>query len=155
ANSYKMEVDRQEGLFTSLITALAAAVSIILMIVPGVNLVVAGIWTAVLAGAATIIVKAGMRGGRYRWGEAATDVAMTAIGAGTAGLGGGLGGGLGKAGMFGRMAAFGKALEGPLGRIGGAMAREAIVGAVNGAAQVALQDETWRDGPGKGLSRVA
>src|SRR5262249_39241728 len=51
ANSYKMEVDRQEGLFTSLITALAAAVSIILMIVPGVNLVVAGIWTAVLAGA--------------------------------------------------------------------------------------------------------
>jgi hypothetical protein len=120
-----------------------------------VNLVVAGILTAVIAGAATMAVKYGMRGSRYGWEEAATDAGMTAIEAATAGIGAGLGKGAAAgakaSGILGRT---GAALTKTFGKMGGAVAREAIVGAIGGAARTAIQDETWRDGIGGGLRKV-
>ncbi len=159
ATAYKAEIDRQEAALTTGITVLALLATLVIMCIPGVNLVAAGIITAVLAGAATIAVKAGMRGGRYGWEEAATDVATTAIEAATAGFGGALGGGLVTAeagGIMGRLARVGMSMEKALGsRIAAAVVREAIVGAISSAASTAIQDETWKDGLGAGLERVA
>ncbi|HED40811.1 MAG TPA: hypothetical protein ENJ13_10330 [Chromatiales bacterium] len=151
AESYRNEIDRQEKMLTTGITVLALVASVALMLIPGVNIVAAGIITAVIAGAATIAVKAGMRGERYGWEEAATDVATTAIEAATAGFGGALGGGLGKSGA---LAGIGEALKGSLGSIGSAVAREAFVSAISSGAQIALQDEVWQDGLDRGLERV-
>ena len=152
ADSYRAEIDRQEAILTSGITVLALVASIALMLVPGVNVVAAGVISAIVAGAATIAVKAGMRGERYGWEEAATDVAMTAIEAATAGFGGAMAGGL-KAG--GALAKIGPALTSRFGKVGGTMAREAIVNALSQGAQAALQDDVWKDGLGRGLERVA
>ncbi len=151
AESYRNEIDRQEKMLTTGITVLALVASVALMLIPGVNVVAAGIITAVIAGAATIAVKAGMRGERYGWEEAATDVATTAIEAATAGFGGALGGGLGKSGA---LAGIGAALKDSLGAIGSAVVREAFVSAISSGAQVALQDEVWQDGLDRGLERV-
>ncbi|HZN91712.1 MAG TPA: hypothetical protein VFB81_03380, partial [Myxococcales bacterium] len=168
ADAYRAAIDRQEAFWTNLITALAIVVSIALMFIPGVNLLVAGIIVAVLAGAATMAVKAGFRGGRYGWEEAATDVGMTAIEAATAGIGGGMGRGAAaaeKAAMrgatltakevSGTLAKVGAGLSNKLGRVGGAIAREAIVGAVGGAARTALNERTWKEGFGAGLEEMA
>ncbi|HVE83219.1 MAG TPA: hypothetical protein VND93_10250, partial [Myxococcales bacterium] len=164
SDRYREEIDRQEAIFTSIITALAILVTVILLCIPGVNMVVAGILTAVIAGAATMLVKEGMRGGRYGWEEAATDIGMTAIEAATAGLGGGLGKGAEAAaqgakgvGLLGKAGAgiFRASEKIGLGKIGAAVAREAIVGAVGSAARTAIQDETWKDGLGAGLKKVA
>lgn len=154
ADSYRAEIDRQEAMMTSFITAAAIALSVVLLVVPGVNLVAAGVLTALIAGTATIAVKAGMRGGRYGWEEMATDAAMTGIEMATAGIGGAMAGSLGKAGMAGRLAAAGARLEGTLGRAGSIVAREAIVAAASQAAQTAIQDETWSRGIEHGLLRV-
>jgi len=151
AESFRNEIDRQEKMLTTGITVLALVASVALMLIPGVNVVAAGIITAVIAGAATIAVKAGMRGERYGWEEAATDVATTAIEAATAGFGGALGGGLGKSGA---LAGIGAALKDSLGAIGSAVVREAFVSAISSGAQVALQDEVWQDGLDRGLERV-
>ncbi len=161
ADSYKAEIDREEASWTRLITALAVAVSVLLLFIPGVNLVAAGVYTALIAGAATIAVKAGMRGGRYGWEEAVGDIAMTGVEAVTAGIGGAIGQGaklagagaaaLGKAGVLARM---GAGLTSRFGVVGGAVVREGMTGAVSSAAQVAMQDETWKDGPGSGALRV-
>lgn len=151
AESYRNEIDRQEAMLTTGITVLALVASVALMLIPGVNVVAAGIISAVVAGAATIAVKAGMRGERYGWEEAATDVATTAIEAATAGFGGALGGGLGKSGA---LAGIGAALKESLGAVGSAIVREAFVSAISSGAQVALQDEVWQDGLDRGLERV-
>ena len=111
ANSYRAEIDRQEALMTSIITALAIVVSVLLLVVPGVNVAAAGMLVALTAGIATMVVKEGMRGGRYGWEEAAGDAAMTAVDVATAGMGAGLGGDLGKMGMAGRLLRAGTALE--------------------------------------------
>lgn len=155
ADAYRAEIDRQESMLTTGITVLALIASIALMCIPGVNVVAAGIITAIIAGAATIAVKCGMRGERYGWEEAATDVGTTAIEVATAGIGGALAGGLGKAGMAGRLARIGDVMVARLGKVGGAIAREAIVSAVSSAASTAIQDDTWKDGLGAGLGRLA
>lgn len=155
ADAYRAEIDRQESMLTTGITVLALIASIALMCIPGVNVVAAGIISAVIAGAATLTVKYGMRGERYGWEEAATDVATTAIEVATAGIGGALAGGLGKAGMAGRLAKIGDVMVARLGKVGGAIAREAIVSAVSSAASTAIQDDTWKDGLGAGLGRLA
>ena len=154
SQNYRAEIDRQESIMTGAITVLAIVASIALMLIPGVNLVAAGILTALIAGAATIAVKAGMRGGRYGWEEMATDAAMTGIEAATAGIGGGLAGGLGKAGMAGRLASIGGRMQARFGALGASMLREGITNAVSSAAQITIQDETWYEGPGKGLERL-
>ena len=155
ADSYRAEIDRQEGIMTSLITGAAIAISLLLLVVPGVNLVAAGILTALIAGTATMAVKAGMRGGRYGWEEAAVDAGMMAVEAVTAGAGGAMAGSLGKAGMAGRLFKMGATMEKALGKIGAVIAREAIVGAVSHSAQTAMQDETWSKGLEHGLASVA
>lgn len=151
--SYRAEIDRQESLITGFLSALAMVVSIALLFIPGVNIIAAGILTALIVGTATMVAKAGMRGGRYGWEEAATDAGMMAIEAATAAAGGALAGGMG-----GRVGALGKAvgarLTARLGKVGAAVAREAITNAVSSAAQVAIQDETWRDGFGAGFGKV-
>jgi hypothetical protein len=155
AEAYRTEIDRQEAMFTSIISAIAIVVSVALLFIPGVNVVAAGVIVALLAGAATIAVKAGMRGERYGYEEMMTDVAMTAIEAGTAALGGKLASGLGKAAAArGALAKIGVALESKLGKVGGAVAREAIVGFTGGAAKAAIQPGTWDEGIGSGLGNV-
>src|SRR6185295_12873447 len=168
ADAYKAAVDKQEAFWTRLITALAIVVSIALMFIPGVNLLVAGIIVAVLSGAATMAVKAGFRGGRYGWEEAATDVGMTAIECATAGIGGGLGKGAAAAEkaalrggaiaakeVAGPLAKAGAFLTNKLGKVGGTIAREAVVGAVGGAARTALNEQTWKEGILSGIGEIA
>ena len=160
ADFYRAEIDRQEALMTSAITALALLVSVVLLVVPGVNLVAAGVITAILAGAATIAVKAGMRGERYGWEEMATDVAITAIEAATAGVGGAMGGGVKSAGKLARIGqAINQAAESvagkTFGKALGAAAREGMVSAVSTGAQMSLQDGIWDDGIGAGLDKIA
>lgn len=159
ADAYRAEIDRQESMLTTGITVLALIASLVLMCIPGVNIVAAGIISAVIAGAATIAVKAGMRGDRYGWEEAATDVAQTVIEAAAAGVGGaisrGMEEGVTAATKLGRLASFGRTLSNRLGSFGGAVAREALVGAASTAAQTAIQDDIWKDGLGAGIQRVA
>ncbi len=140
ADAYRAEIARQESILTTTISLVALVVTVAAMLIPGVNAIAAGIAVAIVSGIATMAVKAGMRGDRYGWEEAATDVAMTAIEAGSAGLGGALG----------KVSAFAK-----LGKVGGAIAREAISGAITAGAQVAIQDETWSDGFARGLENIA
>ena len=151
ADSYQREIDRQESILTTALSVLTIAVSIALLFIPGVNVVAAGILTALIGGAATMAVKFGMRGERYGWEEAAQDMAMTGIEAATAGIGGAMAGGLGKTGLLFRA---GDAINGAFGKIGGAAVREAITGAMSSAAQVAIQDETWKDGLGRGFDHL-
>ncbi|HWV14421.1 MAG TPA: hypothetical protein VN030_03235 [Cellvibrio sp.] len=152
AEAYRAEIDRQESMLTTGISVLALIASVALMVIPGVNIIAAGVIATIVAGAATIAVKAGMRGERYGWEEAATDIAMTAIEAATAGVGGAMAGGLGKTGLLARI---GETLVARLGKVGGAIAREVMVNAVSSAAQVAMQDNVWSDGFARGLERVA
>ncbi|MCG6942878.1 MAG: hypothetical protein LJE69_16705 [Thiohalocapsa sp.] len=156
ARNYQAELDRQESILTGAITALAVAISVALMLIPGVNLVAAGVITALVAGAATMAVKAGMRGDRYGWEEAATDAAQTAIEATMAGVGGALGGGLGDdaATLAGKLAGVGSKLNSTFGRVGGAVVREGLTGAMGSVAQTAIQDDTWHKGAGNGLMEL-
>ena len=165
AGFYKEEIDRQEAFLTSLITVLAIVVSVALMFVPGVNLIAAGILTALVAGAATITVKAGMRGGRYGWEEMATDMASTAIEAATAGIGGALSKGATAAAKaaqagrqvdkLGRIARVGAAMHNKFGKTLAPIAQEAITGGISSAATSALDDKLWDDGLGAGITKVA
>lgn len=154
ADAYRAEIDRQEAMLMSGITIMALVVSLALMVVPGVNIVAAGMISALVAGALTIAVKAGMRGGRYGWEEAATDLAQTAIEVAAAGIGGGISRGFEEGVKVGRLARIGESLVARFGKVGGAVVREAMVGAVSTAAQTAIQDDIWSDGLSRGLGRV-
>lgn len=147
---YKAELDRQESLMLAGITVLAIAATVILMAF-GVGFVLASVLVALGSGMLTMAVKSGMRGERYGWEEAATDAANTAIEVAAAGAGGALAGGLGSAG---KLASAGSALATRFGPLGGVIAREAIVGAVSSAAQTAIQDDTYKDGPGMAFGRI-
>ncbi len=151
AQNYQAEIDRQESMVTGFLTALTIVVSIALMFIPGVNMVAAGILTAVIGGALTMGAKYGMRGERYGWEEAATDMAQTGIEAATAGIGGAMAGGLGKTGVLFKA---GETLTKTFGQVGGAIVREAITGAVSNAAQLAIQDDTFKDGTNAGIDKL-
>ncbi|HWK54298.1 MAG TPA: hypothetical protein VNR18_08015 [Hyphomicrobiales bacterium] len=60
-------------------------------------------------------------------------------------------GGLGRGGALFRA---GNAINGAFGKVGGAMVREAITGALSNVAQVAIQDETFKDGMDLGFERL-
>ncbi|MGC1494424.1 MAG: hypothetical protein WA790_01355 [Sulfitobacter sp.] len=153
--SYRDEIGRQESFFTGAITAIVVAVSVLLLFVPGVNVGAAAVLTALLGGAATIAVKAGMRGNRYGWEEAAVDVGRTAIEAATAGAGAAMGGAV-KAGtpVLGRLATIGTKLEGALGKMGAAAAREGITNATSGVAMTAMDDGIWSKGFANGMGEL-
>jgi hypothetical protein len=143
ANAYRAELEQAESLLTSIIQAIGAIVGVLLMFVPGVNILVAGIITAIVIGAATMAIKAGMRGSRYGWEEQAVDIGTTAVDAATAGLGA-----IGQtARVAGTAARTGSALAKSIGR-------EALSGFISSAANTAMQDHVWADGFGAGLGRV-
>ncbi|VUD63026.1 hypothetical protein TDB9533_03159 [Thalassocella blandensis] len=151
---YKSELDRQESLMLAGITALAIAATVILMAC-GVGFVLASIIVALGAGLMTMAVKSGMRGERYGWEEAAVDAASTAVEVAAAGAGGAIAKGMGPAAQItGTMSKMGAALEGTFGRFGGMVAREAIIGTVSTAANTALQDDTYKDGPGAAFGKI-
>ncbi|OZG70288.1 hypothetical protein BTA51_26570 [Hahella sp. CCB-MM4] len=151
---YKSELDRQEGLMLAGITALAIAATVILMAF-GVGFVLASIIVALGSGLLTMAVKSGMRGERYGWEEAAVDAASTAIEVAAAGAGGAIAKGMGPAAQItGALSKVGAALEGTFGQFGGLIAREALVGSVSMAANTALQDDTYKDGPGAAFGRI-
>lgn len=177
ADYYRAEIDRQEGFLTSAIMAVAIVASVLAMIIPGINAVVAGIWIALLSGAATVAVKQGMRGDRYGMEEAAVDVGTAMIEAATAGVSGALSKGaqLGTAGRaalaakdtakitanatkvakLGRVGRAGLAMEAKLGPKSAAMVTEVTTNVASGTANAAMNDEMWNDGMGKGLARLA
>jgi hypothetical protein len=156
ADYYREEIDRLEGIFTSIITALAVIASVLALLIPGVNAIAAGILIALLAGAATVAVKSGMRGSRYGWEEAAVDIGTAAIEAATAGVGGALSKGARvaaaakaakaagdaaeiavatqKVAGLGRVARAGAALHGRLGPTGAALVSEMSTSAVSASA---------------------
>jgi hypothetical protein len=144
AEVWRAEIAQAESLLTSIIQAVGAIVGVLLMFVPGVNMVVAGIVTALVIGAATMAVKYGMRGSRYGWEEAAVDVGTTAVDAATAGLGG--------IGQSARVAGAAAARTGSA--LARSVGREAFSGFVGAAANTAMQDQIWADGFGRGLGRV-
>lgn len=148
--AYRDEIDRQEAFMLKVIGIAAFIASLVLLLIPGVNLIYAGIAVAVIAGGATIAVKAGMRGNRYGWEEAATDVAVTAIEAATAGVGGAMGG----AAKVGRLARFGAMLERSFGKVGSAMVREALVQGTAAMATKALDDRIWDKGIDQGINAL-
>lgn len=160
--AYRSEIARQEAFFTAGITALTIAASVLLLLIPGVNVVAAGILVALVGGAATIAVKAGMRGDRYGWEEAAVDVAKTGIEAAMGGIGGALGGAV-KAGtpVLGTIAKVGSKINGAFGKLGGtlgkasaAAVREGITSSVSGVANTALDDRIWSKGTSAGLGEL-
>ena len=140
---YKSQLEEGEAMLTAIIQAIGAVVGIALMFVPGVNLVVAGIVTAIVTGAMTMAVKAGMRGSRYGWEEQAVDIGQTAVDAATAGLG--------AVGQTARVAGTASKAGSQLAK---SVAREAFSGFVGSAASTAMQDEVWSDGFEKGLGKV-
>ena len=151
---YKSELDRQESIMLAGITALAIAATVILMAF-GVGFILASVIVALGAGLLTMGVKSGMRGERYGWEEAAVDAASTAIEVAAAGAGGAIGKGMGTAAQItGRLSKVGAALQRTFGQFGGMVAREAIVGGVSMAANTALQDDTYKDGPGMAFGRI-
>lgn len=155
ARAYSDEIGRQESFFTGLVTAAAVAMSILLLFIPGVNVAAAGVLVALLAGSTTIALKAGLRGGRYGWEEAATDVAKTGIEAATAGVGGALGGAVKPgAGVLGNIARLGARINAGFGRVGGAVVREGMTAAISGVANQALDDRIWSKGIGGGLETL-
>ncbi|MBX2796845.1 MAG: hypothetical protein KTR31_04225 [Myxococcales bacterium] len=143
ADSYRAELEQAESMLTSIIQAVGAVVGVLLMFVPGVNMVVAGIVTALVIGAMTMSVKYGMRGSRYGWEEAAVDVGTTAVDAATAGLGG--------IGQSARVAGTAARTSSALAK---SVGREALSGFVSTSANTAMQDQIWADGFGAGLGRV-
>ncbi len=177
ADYYREEIDRQEGFLTSIIMAVAVIASVLAMLIPGVNAVVAGIWIALLSGAATVAVKAGMRGNRYGWEEATVDVGTSVVEAATAGVAGALSKGaqLGtaakvaaaaqdtaeiasnaaKIAKLGKVGRAGLALEARLGPTGAAMVSEVTTNVASGTVNAAMNDEMWNDGMGTGLTRLA
>lgn len=155
ASNYAAEIGRQESFFTGIVSALAIVASIALMFIPGVNLIAAGILVALLAGGATIALKAGLRGGRYGWEEAAVDVARTGIEAATAGVGGALGQAVKPgAGVLGKLSALGGKINESFGRVGGAIVREGMVSGTSGVANKALDDTIWTKGIANGLGEL-
>ncbi|WP_138469262.1 hypothetical protein [Poseidonocella sp. HB161398] len=163
AGLYQTEINRQESILTGAITALAVIVSVALLFIPGVNLVAAGILTALISGAATITVKAGMRGGRYGWEEMAVDIASTAVEAATAGIGGALGKGASaaravqagqKAEQLGRVARIGAAMHNRFGKAAAPIIQEAITSGASSAANAAMNDKLWDDGLAAGFGNV-
>lgn len=177
ADSYRAEIDRQEGIFTTAITTLAILASVVALLIPGVNAVAAGILVALLAGAATVAVKSGMRGSRYGMEEAAVDVGMAAVEAATAGAGASLSKGVRVAQVaraakvagdaaeaaraaqavtrLGRLGRAGAAMSNRLGPVGAAVMQEGVSGAVSGAANAAMNDRVWQDGISRGVLRMA
>ncbi|GLS27831.1 hypothetical protein GCM10007877_35500 [Marinibactrum halimedae] len=151
---YKSELDRQESLMLAGITALAIAATVILMAC-GVGVVLAGVIVALGSGLMTMAVKSGMRGERYGWEEAAVDAASTAVEVAAAGAGGAIAKGMGAtAQITGPLSRMGAALQNTFGQFGGMIAREAIVGGVSSAANTAMQDDTYKDGPGNAFGRI-
>ncbi|MEM6846497.1 MAG: hypothetical protein AAF580_00275 [Pseudomonadota bacterium] len=157
AGFYRAEIDRQEAILTSAITLAAIVISVALLFIPGVNLVAAGILTALIAGTATIAVKAGMRGGRYGFEEMATDMGRTAIEAASAGIGGKLAAGA-RLAQVGQRASgvvrVGATLQSRFGPKLAPLANEAITGTLSGASNAAIDDKTWDDGLGMAALRI-
>ncbi len=84
--SYKAAIDRMTNILATVV-AIAAAV-VVSILIPGVGGAIAG---AIIGGLLSMTTKAAMKGGRYGWEEAATDLAITAVDAITAGLTHGMG----------------------------------------------------------------
>lgn len=142
--TYDAAIDRTVNMITGLIQALATLVAAIVLIVatlvPGVNVAV---WLAVgalVAGLATIAVKACFKGGRYGWEEMLVDVGTTAIDTALA-----FAGGRGAAAMM---------RQGIKQNIGIAVRRGAIMGFAGSAGHAALQDKTWENGLLSGFGNV-
>ena len=176
AENYAASIDRITNAITTTIAVVAAAVAIVVT-----GGAAAPILAAAIAGASSMLASYAIKGGRYGWEQAATDLAMTGVQMLTAGVGEMLGAAA-KAGTVaaetaevaetaGTAAAktesaienAGKsrvagALEKVAAENGPTYGRVVRIGAVTGgigsAGTTALDEHTWDKGVGAGLGRV-
>jgi hypothetical protein len=176
AENYSESIDRITNAITTAIAVVAAAVAIVVT-----GGAAAPILAAAIAGASSMLASYAIKGGRYGWEQAATDLAMTGVQMLTAGVGEMLGAAA-KAGTVaaetvevaetaGTAAAktvsavenAGKArvagaLEEVAAENGPTFGRVVKIGAVTGgigsAGATALDEHTWDKGVGAGLGRV-
>ncbi|MGK3995858.1 hypothetical protein [Sorangium sp. So ce1024] len=161
ADNYRAEIDRQEAAAMLGIQIVGAALTVALMLIPGVNVIAAGILAAVLTGVATVLVKEGLRGDRYGWEEMAQDIGMTAVEAATAWAGGQLASrAAGAAKVASAAARAAGATEAQIARralqvsVRHALVRGAVTQGFSGLASRAMDDATWRDGFARGMQRT-
>jgi hypothetical protein len=142
ATQYRAAQDRVANYATTTIAVVGAVVVTAVTAGGGAPIAAAMIGAAVTGGA-SIAANSAIRGGRYGWEQASTDLAVTAVSVATAGAGARLGAG-----------AQGLLKSGAIGNAG-FIARQVGIGAgtgfVDGAFQTATTDGTWDRGIGAGL----
>lgn len=146
ATQYRAAQDRIANYVTTTIAVVGAVVVTAVTAGGGAPIAAAMIGAAVTGGA-SIAANRAIRGGRYGWEQASTDLAVTAVSVATAGAGARLGAG---AQSMLRSGAIGN---------GGFIARQVGIGAgtgfIDGAFQTATTDGTWDRGFGSGLRETA
>ncbi len=139
AQNYGAQVDRMANYATTAIAIIGAVVAAVLTGGAATPLLAAAI--AAGTGLTSMAANYALKGGRYGWEQAATDLGMTAVQAGTAGFGAYLGG-LSRAGQL----------------AGNPLVDAALIGGstsfLNAAGQTALTDGTWDRGIGAGFGRM-
>ena len=149
AETYRAATDRIANYVT---TGFAIAVAVVATIASGGTLgPAAAMLVAGVTGLGSMGINYTMKGGRYGWEQATVDLANTAVSVATAGVGARLNNPLTKGGIGG--------IFGPNATRAQQIAGQGIVaggqGLIEGAAQTALNDQTWDDGFGEGLERTA
>ncbi len=146
ATQYRAAQDRVANYVTTTIAVVGAVAVTVLTAGTGAPVAAAMIGAAVTGGA-SIAANRAIRGGRYGWEQASTDLAVTAVSVATAGVGARLGAGANAA-----------LSSGAIGN-GGFIARQAAIGAgtgfIDGAFQTATTDGTWDRGFASGLGETA
>jgi len=149
AETYRAATDRIANYIT---TGFAIAVAVVATIASGGTLgPAAAMLVAGITGLGSMGINYTMKGGRYGWEQAAVDLANTAVSVATAGVGARLNnpvtkGGIG--GIFGPNATRAQQIAGQ-GIVAGGQ------GLLEGGVQTALNDDTWDEGFGEGMGRVA
>ncbi|HND29995.1 MAG TPA: hypothetical protein PLA94_08340, partial [Myxococcota bacterium] len=142
SDRYKDGVDRAEERLLAVFQIIGAIATAALMIVFPASIVLIGVLSAAIMGAATMVTKQVMRGGRYGWEEAVEDLASTGIDMAAAFVGGRMAGKAIQQGLRGANA------------VRAAVQRGLVTGALSGAGHAAIRDSTWKDGITTGLGRV-
>jgi hypothetical protein len=161
AESYAAAIDRLASVITTIIAVVGAVVAAVLTVVTG-GLAGPLMIAALSFGLASMGANALIRGGRYGWEEALTDLGMVGVQVLTAGLGAQLGAAAKVANTASVAARTGGAAVAKTGLTklftGNPIVDQimigAITGGVGGVGQTALQAETWRNGLMDGIGNT-
>jgi hypothetical protein len=143
--------DRQDSMANAVTTGLAVVGAVAAIVLTGgaaTPLVAAAVAGGI--GAAGVAANAAIKGGRYGWESAATDLGVAAVSAATAGAGAYLNG-------LNTVDDVARGIYNSGTAVGQAAGRATVgfgTGFVNGAASTGLQDQTWRNGWQSGLGNT-